>query len=426
MKLLRQLLFDLRTRPVIGIVSVIGTALAILLVMIVTIAYEIDYVPMAPESNRDLLLYDAGMYLRRGDGTGCSPLSRYAIDRLYRPLKTPVHVAAVQRFFEPVDVQAPGGSLIIVDSRKADAEMWKIFDHTFISGAPFTEADVEAGRKVVVIDESTSRRLFSTTDAVGREVIVRGVPYTVCGVIRDTSPLMKWSYAQIWLTPTPERMMVDDTHSELYGSYGAVIMARTPGDVQAMRDEARALNEEFNRELRTTGYERIDCDAPYSQLALSQVHGSNNPPDMKQYYLVRYILVGIFLIVPAINLAGMTRSRLSRRRHEIGVRRAFGATRLEIFFNILRENFVLTILGGILGLIISAIGVFLLADMLFEVDSWRGVSSPLAVTWRMLFHWSTFGWALLFCFLLNLLSAGIPAWQASRINPVEAINQTAD
>lgn len=426
MIMLRQLLYDLRTRPVIGIVTVIGTALAILLVMMVTIVYEIDYVPIAPESNRDLLLYDVGMYLRNEEGSACSSLSRQAIDRLYRPLKTASHVAAVQRFYEPVDVQARGGSPIIVDCRKADSEMWQIFDHTFIAGAPFTEADIDAGRDVAVIDESTSRRLYGTADAVGREIIIRGIPFTVVGVIRDTSPLMKWSYAQVWLPPTPEKMMVDSQHSELYGSYGAVIMARSREEVKAMREEARSINEDLNRELLTTGFERIDCDAPYSQLALSQVHGSNNPPDMQQYYVLRYLMVGIFLIIPAINLSSMTRSRLRRRRHEIGVRRAFGATRMEILYDILRENFVLTLFGGILGLILALVAVTLLADMLFEADSWDGASAPLAVTWRMLFHWSTFGWALLFCFLLNLLSAGIPAWHASRINPVEAINQTDD
>lgn len=47
--------------------------------------------------------------------------------------------------------------------------------------------------------------------------------------------------------------------------------------------------------------------------------------------------------------------------------------------------------------------------------------NPPTVDASILVHASTFGWALLFCFILNLLSSGIPAWRASRMNIVEAI-----
>ena len=427
MKMFRQIIYDFRSQPVIGVLSVIGTALAILLVMVATIVYEVDYAPIAPESNRDRLLYDCGMYMRTERGSGCSSLSLHAIDRLYRPLVTAERVSAISRFFEPVDVSVGNDAPFIVDSRKADAEVWHIFDHEFVSGTPFTDEDVKAGRNVAVIDESTARRLFKTYDAAGRAFMITNRPYTVKGVIRDVSPLMKWSYAQLWLPAESDYpTMVDFQHNELFGDYGVVLMASSPDDVPAMREEALRLNNALNRELAASGCNRIDCGAPYGQLELSLVHGSNNPPATDQYYLMKYILFVIFLIVPAINLSGMTQSRLRSRRHEIGVRRAFGATRLGLLLSLLRENLLVTLLGGMIGLVLSIVFVSLLADLLFEVDTWQGVSSPLVVTWGMLFRWATFGWALLFCFVLNLLSAGRPAWRASRINPVEAINQIND
>jgi len=117
----------------------------------------------------------------------------------------------------------------------------------------------------------------------------------------------------------------------------------------------------------------------------------------------------------------MTHSRLRRRVAEIGVRRAFGCTRAELMGQIVGENFVVTLLAGILGLAISLLFAFLLGDMLFtQVGS--ATLNPPVVDASILIHASTFGWALLFCFVLNLLSTGIPAWRASRINIVEAIN----
>lgn len=425
-KMFRQILYDLRNQPVIGIVSVIGTALALMLVMVSTVVYEVDYAPVAPESNRDRLLYDGGMFIRCESKSSCSGLSLHAIDRLYRCMKTPVKVAAVMKFFEPIDVSVPGGTPLIIDYRRADAEMWNIFDHTFISGSPFTEVDVKAGRAVAVIDESTARALFKTTDVVDREILVRGKLYRIRGVIRDTSPLMKWSYAQMWLPVIEWNTMVDDAHTEMFGGYGAVLMGATPADVPVMKKEAREINDGYNREIKPTGYWRVDCGAPYTQLELSQVHGSNNPPDMADYYLLRGVLTAVFLLVPAINLSSMTRSRLRRRRHEIGVRRAFGATRSEVLLAVLRENFVVTLIGGVIGLVLSMVALWMFADTFFSVDTWNIVSSPVRVSGEMLFRWSTFGWALLFCFVLNLLSAGIPAWRASRLNPVEAINQVED
>ncbi len=426
-KIFQQIIYDLRTQPVIGIVSVIGTALAILLVMMSTIVYEIDYAPMAPESNRDRLLYDPAFYIGNDESSICSSLSLHAIRKLYGGMKTPQVVAAVSRYFEPVDVASDNGKPVIVDLRRSDAEMWKVFDHTFLTGSPYTAADVAEGADVAVIDESTARNLFSSTDVVGRTVMVRGKAHRIRGVIRDVSPLMRLSYAQIWLPAVNDAgRFRDNRHTEMFGGYAAVFMGETPASLPAIREEARGINEDYNREIRHTGYQRIDCEAPHTQLAFSQVAGANNPPDMTSYYITRGLLMAIFLLVPAINLSSMTQSRLRRRCHEIGVRRAFGATRRGILLSILRENLVVTLAGGIIGLILSLAGVWLFADTLFEVDTWQGVSSALRVTGEMLFRWSTFGWALLFCLILNLLSAGIPAWRASRLNPVEAINQVED
>ena len=109
----------------------------------------------------------------------------------------------------------------------------------------------------------------------------------------------------------------------------------------------------------------------------------------------------------------MTQSRLRQRVAEIGVRRAFGSTRIEMVGQIVMENLVITLLAGAIGLLISILFAY-----------WGTYSVTLnapTVDSRILLQPSTFLYALLFCFVLNLLSSGIPAWRASRTNIVNAL-----
>lgn len=129
----------------------------------------------------------------------------------------------------------------------------------------------------------------------------------------------------------------------------------------------------------------------------------------------------ILLLVPAINLSSMTESRLRGRMSEIGVRRAFGCTRSETMLMILAENLLVTVVAGIIGLVLSVIFAYFVQDYLFVSDIIAMDIPQAKIAISSLLHWSTFIWALVFCFILNLLSTGIPAWRASRANIVESI-----
>lgn len=427
MKLLKQIKYDLGTQPVLGSVSIIGTALAILLVMVVMMMYVIQTEPIAPESNRDRLLYEYGISLRTDQMSGSSHLSHDAIDRLYGDLTTPEVICILSSSTSPRDIAVTGSNPIMADTRAADQNVWKIFDYTFIHGAPYTSTDVETGNKVAVITESVARKLFSNADAVGQTMRIMQEPYTVVGVVKDVSPLMGWSYAQIWYpveTRSASKLDLDGSDvSRYFGEYSVISMARSADDVDEMRREIRSRNASFANELKAIGWERDDTDFPYTQEAVHLLGGTNRAPDIKQDRMIRWILLGIILIIPAINLSSMTQSRLRRRRHEIGVRRAFGATRGSIMRDILAENLVVTLIGGFIGLVLSMLFAWLFTAFLFEpIDNWEGYSAEMTVDFTMIFRWSLFGWTLLFCFILNILSAGIPAWRASRVDPVDALN----
>ena len=128
----------------------------------------------------------------------------------------------------------------------------------------------------------------------------------------------------------------------------------------------------------------------------------------------------ILLIVPAVELSSMTQSRLRQRVSEIGVRRAFGCTRAEIVGQIIMENMIMTLIAGVIGLLLSIAFAWIAAASLFAIP-FSFTMNEATIDFSILIHPSTFGYALLFCFLLNLLSSGIPALRASRTNIVNAL-----
>ena len=128
------------------------------------------------------------------------------------------------------------------------------------------------------------------------------------------------------------------------------------------------------------------------------------------------IILFILLLVPALNLSGITLSRMRRRMAELGVRRAFGATQGTILWQVLSENMVLTLLGGLLGLAMSYGAMLLLRDWLLVTSLGKtGLSTGM-------FNGAVFIAAFLFCLVLNLFSAGLPAWRMSRLNITDSIN----
>ena len=132
------------------------------------------------------------------------------------------------------------------------------------------------------------------------------------------------------------------------------------------------------------------------------------------------IIVLVLLLIPAINMSGITQSRMRKRMAEIGVRKAFGATRSELLTQVLYENLLQTLLGG---LFFSYASVLLLSDWLLDTGTASMGIGRTFVNAEMMFNPVIFLYAFLACLALNLLSAGIPAWRASRMRIISALNE---
>lgn len=319
-----------------------------------------------------------------------------------------------------VRASVPAGSKATADMVQTDEAFWSVFSFRFLSGAGFTRADCDAGLPRAVLSATIARQLFGTTDVVGHTVQLNYIDYTVAGVVADVSMLATAAYAQIWVPYTAADAESLSWQDDTMGPMHAVILAHSSADFDAIRKETELLRQKYNDGLRDV--EIFYRGQPDTQLAYLYRRWYAEP-DVPGVMLRYGIVIAILLLVPAVNLSGMTLSRMRRRMAEIGVRKAFGATGGELIRQVFFENFVLTLLAGVVGLALSYAATFLLNDFLFSNSTNAYLSGETALTPGMLLSPWAFIAAFAFCLLMNVLSAGIPAWRASRMNITDAINQ---
>ncbi|MDE5969465.1 MAG: ABC transporter permease, partial [Muribaculaceae bacterium] len=413
------ILYDFRHQSVISWVTLLGTMLAVFLIMIVVMMQQIQIAPFAPESNRDRTLYGRWLAVEFEEGISSSRLNYVIAKQLYDSLPNVEVTSYAHQGLEKLVVSVKGKLPKVVDIKKIDDQYWKIFNHSFIKGNPFDKAQYEGNMNVAVISESLARDMFETTDVINHDIMVDHLPYKIIGIIKDVSSLATEAYGQVFI-PLPDSEK--ESPENYFGAIMVYLLAKSPEDIPAIRSEVERRYTVLNTQDRGDGSQFVYNQQPFTQEMLNNEHGSNNPPSHEQTRKTRYFIYALLLIVPAINLSSMTQSRLRRRIGELGVRRAFGCTRGKIISDLLTENFILTIAGGIIGLVLSIVFTYLFSDIIFVGSFDDRSAASMYVTPEMVFNLPVFLWTLFFCLILNILSAGIPAWRASRVNPVVAIN----
>jgi putative ABC transport system permease protein len=417
-RLFKQVLATLKENPLLSFISIVGTALAIAMIMVLVIGYEVRMANYRPEINRDRTLYVTRGNYEKPSSSSSSYNSFRLIKEVFYPLPTPETVTATSSENERLISIPAGSNEYKADVCYTDERFWKVFDFRFLAGKPFTEEDVQSGIKKAVINESLARGLYGTTEVVGKPVLISFVEYTVCGVVQDVSTLAESAYAEVWTPHTTTTFHQNTDTEDTTGNFKCYLLARSKNDFPAIREEALQSLKQFNANLQDGTYELNG--QPESHF-LSLYRYGNEQADGKRVVLRYVIVLSILLLVPAINLSGMTLSRMKKRMPEIGVRKAFGATTGDLLMQVLSENLVLTLIGGVLGLVVSYLAVTFMSDWLLVSESVGMREGVASVSAEMVVNPMVFIYAFLFCLVLNLLSAGIPAWRASRENIVNAI-----
>ena len=426
---LKQAMQMLRQNKFFSIIYITGTGLAITMVMILAILYYFRTGNIAPETNRDrMLVIQHGKILNKteGQGNGSSRLSYPTIKECFYSMQTPEAVTAILPIGEQTEfIQTPGSDEVYNGLvMGTDVAFWKIFQFRFLAGKPYTEEEFTSGIRKAVVSESLARRLFNTSDATGKTFLLNFEEYQVSGVVEDVPSIAQFCYAEMWIpfTNRPSQIQGSKWCDFILGHMQLYILAKKPGDFDAIRREAEENCRRYSANIPQ--YNFVLNEQPDTVLRAWLRTDSFASPKFMKLFIQIFSVIFLLLLVPSINLTGMTASRMKKRMEELGIRKAFGAQNRTLLLQILYENLLLTLLGGLIGLLISYGLIFMLKGWLLGNYDWDGSSLTASIDLSpgMLINPAIFGYTLIFCLILNLMSALVPAWRALKRPIVDALN----
>ncbi len=413
----------MREEKLYSAMYICGTALAIAFTMLIAEVYYVKTADIAPEVNRSKTYYLE--YLIKKNESNTTMIYWDNFRDLFQKMQTPECVTAVMDYWS-----SNGDYIKLADGRHDKAVklivtepgFFRFFQFRFTEGAPFTQDDFGSGRRNVVITEEIREVLFGKEGkAVGSTLTYNYQEYRICGVVETPSVLTEACVADIYMPASADRLL---------RGWGAGYEGQS---YEVCLSVPAAKREAFMQELKEVEarYNSMHTDKPVDMTTSIQTHYTKVWNELGSVFdawsddLIWYVVPGILLllIVPAINLSGMVASRMERRLPEMAIRKAFGAKRRTLLWQVVAENLMLTLIGGFVGLCLAWTALYGWRDWLFYTFSSNGDLYGVVpiLKGEMFFGPAIFLIALLVCSVLNLLAATLPAWLSLKKPIVESM-----
>ena len=405
-------------------IYIFGTALAIASTTVLAVVIYLDIAPIYPDTNRSNVYYlEQSSYKSKNSRVRyISSYSYKAVNEWFYKIKNAKVISAEHESMSIIIKQNNHSHKF--KGRYTDANFFDVYHYKFIEGAPFSQSDFESELKKVVISDKTAQVLFGTiTGSVGKTMKIGYQDYTVCGVYEEPSMIAGESYANVIMPYTTlGDYRFENQKCPYVGYYTLRFVVEDNNQAEALRAEMVDI---FNR------YSNSNPDWEVDESYLNFRSSTRRSKDLCEWEEFHKTLAGLLLIIgafillliPALNLSGMISSRMEMRNLEMGVRKSFGATRNSLLKQVMWENLILTIIGGVVGIILCWMIIFGLKDWLFLIYFGGDSAIPnISITTEMIFAPTIFLFAFGACIVLNVMSAYIPARRALRRPVVEMLN----
>jgi putative ABC transport system permease protein len=311
------------------------------------------------------------------------------------------------------------------------SDFFPMFDVPFRYGHAWTAQDDAARARVAVISSDLNDKLFNGADSVGRTLRLKDSDVRIIGVLAPWRPSPQFydvaggrfsngKTAGFYARPEDVFMPFESSLEINAGGFNVFTCWRMPDNPQDLQHSPCvwvALWVQLGDAAKVRDYRRFVADYAAQQKALGRfVHGDNTRlPSLMQWLDINQVvpsdvrlqtwLAFAFLAICLFNTVGLLLAKFLRRSGEIGVRRALGASRAAVFAQCLVEAGLIGLLGGLGGLLLTWIGLWLVrrqpveyADLVHLDGSMFLVTFALAIS-------------------ASLLAGVLPALRASRMTP---------
>ncbi len=264
------------------------------------------------------------------------------------------------------------------------------------AGRYFTEIESHTGKNIAIIGAEIAENLFSGQNAVGEKIKIFGRKLYVIGVIKKEGEDVFGNSNDNWiLIPANFARNVIDVNN-----VGTTIIAKGQSNISndQMKDELTGIM----RSIRKLPPKADD------NFAINETDIISKGFDelFAIIAMVGWIIGGFSLLVGGFGIANIMFVSVKERTTQIGIQKSLGAKNYFILLQFLFEAVFLSLMGGIVGLIIVYILTFIVSSM-FNFD--------------LILTFGNIMLGLVVSIMIGLISGFIPAWSASRLNPVDAI-----
>jgi putative ABC transport system permease protein len=269
-------------------------------------------------------------------------------------------------------------------------------------GRMFDDREARQGRKVVVIGQTVATQLFGTDDPVGKRLRVGSVPFEIIGVLaskgqsgfgQDQDDIVLGPLEAVRSRVVGKRVKGDNVQT-IY------VKAASADDLDRVQEDVSNLLRDRHR-IRAGGDDDFNVQNMASIMQAMQASVST-------FTVLLAAVAGVSLLVGGVGIMNIMLVAVTERTREIGLRMAMGARRSDVLYQFALESITLSLAGGLIGLALGVLGAFLMSAL----GQWPIAIAPWAAPV-----------SLGFSMLVGLIFGAYPAWQASRLDPIEALRR---
>lgn len=284
-------------------------------------------------------------------------------------------------------------SVMLVGTTSGFAELRR---RQISAGRFFTDEEVSADRRVVVIEQSVAKDLFGAGNPLGQQILIRNIPCRVIGVLAED----KSSLDQLFSGGSQNAYAYVP-----WGTWSEIFNSNRVDQLEGATYNEADLNATIANAKRLLNLRHGTTDQYDAYNAQQLVQSADKITQILTSIIG--LVAGISLLVGGIGIMNIMLVSVTERTREIGLRKAMGAKEQDILVQFLLEAIVLSLTGGVLGIIIGSASAVIVAELL----SWPSLLS----------HWAII-LAVSFSIAVGIFFGFYPAWKAAKMEPIDALH----